>query len=71
MMIQGYGMANTHTKWNGLPCLTRLPTFSDPVIGIEILPKGVEAVNVAVMKEENWVKAYKNFIDKTFRQEQD
>jgi len=69
MMIQGYGMGNTHTKWNGLPCLTRLPTFSDPVLGIEILPKGVETVNVAVMEEENRIIAYRHFIDKIFHQE--
>jgi len=64
-------MGNTHTKWNGHPCLTRLPTFSDPVVGIKILPKGVETVNVAVMEEENRIKAYKHFIDKTLHQEQD
>ena len=52
------------TKWDDLPCLTILPTISDPIFRIDVLPESVDTVNVAVMQEENWIEAYTPIIDK-------
>lgn len=52
-------MGNTRTEWNDLACF-RLPTLFDPVFGIEILPEGIETVNVTVMQVENGIKACKD-----------
>ena len=58
---------NRPTKWNGRPFFS-LPTIFDPVLGIYILPEGVETVDVAMMQVENGIESYKYFIDNTYHE---
>ena len=63
MIIQGYGVGNTHTEWDG-SAICMAPTIIDPVCWIEVLPEGIQTVNVAVMQVESRIKGFKYFVEK-------
>ena len=57
-------MGNVHTEWNDGAIGTVLPTIVNPVVWIDVLPEGIQTVNIAVMQVENRIKTFKYFVQK-------